>query len=214
MRLIGPISVDFSVKVYLKNLMSKLLWPKQEKIQTLSYTCGFCGHLVGAENGWHGLDGHGTFIYAAICPHCSRITQKNNKGWIFPLPMVGEVISSVPSPAKELYQEIRGCMQVGAFTGAVALCRTMIAHISHDKLGTKRDDTFQNHLKALYDSELLAKGQRDWIDSIKDSAGKGIHDLEIIKRDEAESIFEFTQMMLKIMYDYPARKPAPRSKAP
>lgn len=87
----------------------------------------------------------------------------------------------------------------------------MIAHVSHDILNTKKDATFQTHLKALYESDYLAKGQRDWIDAIRDSAGKGIHDLEIITPDEAKSIFEFTQMMLKILYEYPTLKPTPRA---
>jgi hypothetical protein len=189
---------------------------KPKTLPARPYVCGHCGVEVAPNVGFACtryadllmFQNQEAYIY--ICHNCHRPTLAMPFEPMIPAPRAGEPIAELKGDVAKLYEEIRSSMQAGAYTGAVALCRTMIAHVSHEKTSKAKDAAFQDHLKALYDSEHLAKGQRDWIDAIKDSAGKGIHDLEILSPDEAKSIFEFTQMMLKILYTYPAIMPAPR----
>ncbi len=184
-------------------------------LSSKSYLCGHCGVTVAPSVGFMCRQ-HPTlavphldiaFIY--ICINCHRPTLEMPGESLSPAPKPGTDIAHLPPTVQKLYNEIRSSMQVGAFTGAVALCRTMIAHVSHEKLGTPTTVSFKAHLDALYASDHLAIGQKIWIDKIRTTANKGIHNLEIISSSEAAAIFDFTQMLLTLLYSFPATLPSP-----
>jgi hypothetical protein len=127
----------------------------------------------------------------------------------------GEVADVDDSGVKSLYDEARRCTGSGAYTSAVLACRKLLMHIAVSK-GAKEGQKFIEYVQYLSDKNYIPPDAKDWVDHIRDKGNEANHEIVIMKEEEAKDLISFLEMLLKIIYEFPAnirRKAAPTPKS-
>ncbi len=83
-------------------------------------------------------------------------------------------------------------------------------HAAVDK-GAEEGKAFAYYVGFLEDNGVVPTDARDWIDEIREHSNQQNHEIVLASVSDAQSVLDFTAMMLRIVYDYPAR--GKRSKA-
>src|SRR5947209_6831583 len=105
-----------------------LPWQGLTTLQPHSYTCGYCGRIVGPDKGFYvGTSPPQPRIY--ICSLCFQPTFIYGEVQV-PGVAYGDKVESLPKELGELYDEARNCMSVNAFTSAVLSCRKLLMNIA------------------------------------------------------------------------------------
>lgn len=183
-------------------------------IRSASFTCGYCGERVNSEKGmslgYH--DKYGTYktsqpagIY--ICTSCNLPTfiGKDKKGMEIQVPgqNFGNSVQNVEPDVNEIYEEARSAYSVGAYTGVILLCRTLLDHVAVS-FGAKENQSFQFYVDYLADHNYVTTNSTKWIDAIRKYGNAATHRLVINTRQQAELIIKFCEMLLKSNFEYPA----------
>lgn len=183
--------------------MQKFGWNNATNISSRSYTCGYCGSPIASEKGWHSNDGKGQ-IY--LCHQCTRPTfidctqaDKQSPGVVF-----GDSVSDIPEETLEmLYDEARRCTGAGAYTAAVLCCRKLLMHIAVSK-GAEEGKTFVHYVDYLAEKHYVPPDAKDWVDHIRQKGNEANHEIAIMPKEEAEELLSFSEMLLKIIFEFPA----------
>jgi hypothetical protein len=83
-------------------------------------------------------------------------------------------------------------------------------HIAVAK-GAKAGKTFIEYVDYLADNHYVPPSSRDWVDHIRKKGNEANHEIVIMKSEDAEELLLFIAMLLKFIYEFPARM---KSKAP
>ena len=148
-----------------------------------------------------------------ICPACNKPTFINRLfGYQVPGPQYGESIEGVIDPdVEQLWMEVRSVYTAGAYTAVGKCCRSLLAHVAVAE-GADRKKSFAEYVDYL--TERFLPNSKDWIDRIREIGNETIHEFKILRQNEAKVILDFTGMLLKVIYEYPAKikppKPAKR----
>src|SRR6516165_7113513 len=111
-----------------------LVWVNVQGVPPHGYTCGYCNHRVGPNQGWFTQTGpNGPQARILVCSYCGGPTYFDIQGRQFPGRIFGNAVASVPQEAAQLYEEARRCMSVSSFTSAVLTCRRLLMHIAVEK---------------------------------------------------------------------------------
>lgn len=183
----------------------------QEKMASFNYTCGYCGTYVSSEYGMPLIDidypgketiSRGAGIY--ICTNCHMPTfiYKDN-GIQVPGNRFGSSVKNVPEKVNDVYEEARRCYSSNAFTGTVLLCRKLLMNVAVD-LGASDNLKFIQYVDYLSDQHFVSIKSHDWVDQIRKYGNEATHEIEIKTRKDAETILKFSEMLLKMNYEYPA----------
>jgi hypothetical protein len=189
-------------------------WNDVNTLKSRRYICGYCDSPLAADKGYWATkryvpSGSGTskkrdagYIY--ICHECGGPTYFDGNGRQFPGPPYGETVTSVPSKEVEaLYEEARACMQVNAYTAAVMCCRKLLMNVAVSE-GADEGKTFAYYVKYLADEGHIPVKAIKWVDYIRDKGNDANHEIRIMGREDAERLIRFSEMLLRIMYEYPA----------
>lgn len=176
---------------------------------TRKYVCGYCGLSVASDKGlWRDHadrpDPHRPALY--LCPLCEKPTffegDKQVPGVAF-----GEAIGHLPDTVGGLYNEARNCMAVNAFTAAVLAARKLLMNVAASQ-GADPGQTFQHYVQWLERNGYVPPKAREWVDHIRKKGNEATHEIPGIDRKDAEEIITFAEMILKMVFDYPARAKA------
>jgi hypothetical protein len=188
--------------------MASIFWSQAQSIASRSYTCGYCGNPLASERGWLGTVAphvHTVLGLVYICHHCSRPTffdahsSKQTPGISF-----GKPVQNVTDTAlAEIYEEARAATSAGCFTAAVLCCRKLLMHLAVAK-GAEKNDTFKNYVAFLAEKNHVPADCKDWVDQIRDAGNEANHEIKMMKREDAEHLVSFCEMLLKITYEFPA----------
>jgi Domain of unknown function (DUF4145) len=190
-------------------ISEKMNWNLIQELSSYKFTCGYCGSLVGSAKGWGGV---ATVSGAAkrcgvirVCPHCSGPTYVDviNSGQIPGVPY-GNVVKHLPSEIEQLYEEASSCMAGGAPTAAALCCRKLLMHIAVERKA-EEGKTFQHYVDYLETDHYIPTGAKGWVDQIRTKGNEANHEIKINTRQEGEEIVDFTEMLLKVIYEYPSR---------
>jgi hypothetical protein len=177
--------------------------------KTLSYTCGFCDNRVAAGAGYHatkvgvpsGADYGGQI---SICPHCNEPTYLSADGRQVPGPAFGGTVAHISSEdVSALYDEARNCMKVNAFTAAVMCCRKLLMHIAVSE-GAEENKSFAYYVRYLAEEGHIPRTATAWVNHIRDKGNDANHEIDLMGREDAEQLIKFSEMLMRIMYEYPA----------
>jgi hypothetical protein len=180
-----------------------------ESIQTLpsrSFRCGHCGNSLASERGWIARSGHGGVVvgYIYVCHHCTRPTLFEQNGSQVPGVRFGNTVNDIPeTEVAQLYEEARNATGSGAFTAAVLCCRKLLMHIAVSK-GAPTGDTFLNYVQFLADKNYVPPDAREWVDHIRKKSNEANHEIAIMERPDAEELLSFIEMLLKVIFEFPA----------
>ena len=187
-------------------------WVNTSGIGSRDWTCGYCGKIVGGKTGYRReqLSCSTRFdrskIY--ICPRCERPTAfiVSDDGGVeqVPGPMEGAAIHGLPETVSALYDEIRKCVQAGAYTSAVLSSRKMLMHIAVDN-GAEEGQTFARYVGWLNDAHYIPPNGAEWVDEVRKRSNEQNHEIVLASREDAMQLLDFIEMLLRFCYEFPSR---------
>jgi hypothetical protein len=197
------------------------VWYEPRVLPRRAWICGFCGRSVASDRGYtsaspsHSGDaptGNVTRLY--VCPNCDGPTLFTLSGHQFPGARPGNAVTNVPRDVLQLYDEARECCIVGAYTGAVMLCRKILMHIAVER-GAKENQRFVQYVEYLKENNFIPPGGEGWVSYIKDRGNEANHEIKAMEKSEALNLIRFAEMLLRFVYEFPSLVPsAPQPGSP
>lgn len=186
--------------------MQQLAWEQIQNIGTKNYVCGYCCTPIASEKGWKGHsknDGNSkNYIY--VCHNCTRPTFFDIDGDQVPGAAFGSSVKGIPDDStNKLYEEARKATSAGSYTAAVLCCRKLLMHIAVSK-GAKDKQTFAFYVKYLSDQHYVPPDATGWVDHIREKGNEANHEIVIMKREDAEELLSFIEMLLKVIFEFPS----------
>jgi hypothetical protein len=184
-------------------------WDGVSTIAPRNFKCGYstCGREVSSEKGWHHYtDGRSQIDgIIHICPICKRPTffdvLKNTQS---PGVSLGNEVKNLPPEIETIWSEIRASTSHGSYTSAVLTGRKLLMHIAVNA-GAKSGASFVEYVDYLVANHFAPPNSKDWIDKIRSHGNEANHEIVIKKSEDAEEIMTFLEMLLKFIYEFPAR---------
>ena len=176
-------------------------WQNLNKIESRSYTCGYCGNVVASASGYF-LEGSPDRI--RICPHCQKPTYFGEKQ--VPGVAPGIAVANLPKDIEALYNEARYCVAIGSYTSAVLTCRKLLMSIAVSEKA-KPGESFISYVEYLANNGFVPPNGRGWVDHIRTKGNEANHEIALMKKEDAEELISFSEMLLKFIYEFPARVP-------
>jgi len=181
-------------------------WKNISTIISKPYTCGHCGNSLISEKAYYAVRSGSGVIHMRIyiCHFCQRPTFFDELDNQFPGVLFGGAVKDIPdSTIEALYNEARRTTSAGAYTAAVLCCRKLLMHIAVSK-GAQPGDTFTNYVKFFADEHFIPPDAIDWVDHIRDKGNEANHEIVIMNKETGEELIKFIEMLLKVIYEFPA----------
>jgi len=179
-------------------------WRQTEAIEARSYVCGFCGHEVGPDKGYQTREAKPPIHRVYICTYCRRPTYLEPDGSQFPGVPYGSEVEHLPEEVQKVFDEARRAMSINAFTVAAMACRKVLMNVAVAE-GADEDLSFAKYVDWLADQGFVPAKGRTWVDRIREKGNEANHEIPEISRVDAEDVLSFTEMLLKVNYEMPAR---------
>lgn len=184
-------------------------WQGHLNLEPFQYKCGFCKRDVGSDKGFRytgktmdHCEDIKAYIY--LCPICFNPTffDKYKK---FQLPgiWIGENIDYINNAEVQLaYSESRNCFSVGAYTASAMLCRKLLMNIAVEK-GANEGLFFKEYVEYLDSKGYIPPDGKNWVDKIRTIGNEATHKIPKTDKEQAEALIKFSEMLLRIVYEYP-----------
>lgn len=182
--------------------MQQIIWDSSS-MSSRTYKCGYCGSSIASQKGWT-AQGNRAHIY--VCHICNRPTffDGTEGGKQFPGVVFGNPVNDIPDETvSDLYNEARSCTGAVAYTAAVLCCRKLLMHIAVSK-DAEKGKSFAYYVDFLADNHYVPPGAKGWVDHIRKIGNEANHEIVIMPKEEAEELLSFCEMLLKIIYEFPA----------
>ncbi len=187
-----------------------MAWEKEREIVSKQYDCGHCGNSLVSNKGYTGtVKGSNAWIY--VCHYCGQPTYFGPGNTQFPGAAFGRAVASIPSEeVKSLYDEARNCMKVNAFTASVLCCRKLLMNIAVSK-DADEGLRFIEYVEFLSEKGYVPPDGKHWVDHIRDKGNEATHEIKVMQPEDAKDLITFIEMLLKFIYEFPAKvkKPEP-----
>ncbi len=176
-------------------------WNHARALTSKNYTCGYCGNPLATNIGY--FSSSKGYIY--ICHFCDQPTYFSNDGRQVPGSAFGYSVEHIPSPeVAALYGEARNCVTVNAFTASILCSRKLLMNIAVSK-GAAESLRFVEYVNYLADNNYLPPDGKEWADHIRKVGNIATHEIKIMGRSDAEELIVFVGMLLKFIYEFPAK---------
>jgi hypothetical protein len=157
--------------------------------------------------------------FAKGCPMCKQPTFFNLVGGQeaqVPGSLPGATVEHLPEAVDRLYAEARSAMAAGAPTVAVLGFRKLLMHVAVEK-GAEPGLSFQKYVTYLDVTYLdenphLPVGAKEWVDHIRKRSNEANHEIVMMKPDDAQELLVFSDMLLRLVYEFPKRLPKRETK--
>lgn len=185
-------------------------WNNTSSISGFSFLCGYCGNSSGPSKNYkcnrEYSPGKSTVVGRIyICPTCNRPTFIERESEMqIPGPKIGEVIKFLPQEVEELYEESRSCISVNAYTSSVLACRKLLMNVAVTK-GADEGESFFKYVNYLKDNHYIPPGSEEWVDHIRKKGNEATHEIPSISKEDAIELLDFTEMLLRFVYEMPGR---------
>jgi transcription elongation factor Elf1 len=166
------------------------------------FKCGFCGREVASNQGhWTQRNEAST----RICPRCTLPTLFYGDRQI-PGVVPGNRVDAVPQGVAALYEEARNCVACNSFTSAVLTCRKLLMNIAVAQ-GAAEGASFLDYVNHLANAGFVPPNGRAWVDHIRRKGNEANHEIKLMTKDDALELISFSEMLLKFIYEFPAKIP-------
>ncbi|MEC1648738.1 DUF4145 domain-containing protein [Bacillus halotolerans] len=190
-------------------------WIDTDDAGSLKFECSNCNNKVAAKDAYYNrFDNFTYFVDAAviaICPYCDfstllikDISKNNEVKQQIPAPRIGSKVPNLPSDIDAIYNEIQICISNNAFTAGVILARKLLMNVAVSQ-GAKENESFYYYVKFLDEENYIPKNSKGWVDIIRGKGNDATHKIPSIDKSDAYSILEFTSMLLRLLYEFPAK---------
>ena len=182
------------------------IWQGAGGQNSIKYTCSFCGNPIASNIGYITKD---QIYNIRICHFCSKPTFFPNPGTPVPGSPMGNPVGNIgDKDLNALYEEARKCATVNAHTAAVLACRKILMHIAVDKKA-EQGKKFIEYIEYLADNNYIPPDAKVWVDHIRKKANEANHESVVMSKEDAKDLITFIEMLLKIIYEFPAKIPSP-----
>lgn len=187
------------------NIHDEYKWQSVTNIPSRKYVCGHCGSPLASDIGYVAAPATGRQLaYMYICHFCTRPTLFEHDGYKVPDAPFGRPIEGIDDASvRDLYEEARKSTGVGAHTGTVLCCRKLLMHIAVAK-GAEKNRSFQQYVDFLAEKNFVPPDAKPWVDHIRDRGNEANHEITIMKREDAEELLSFVEMLLRVIFEFPA----------
>ncbi len=185
-------------------------WIDLQGLPAKAYTCGHCDEKVAEYLGYGTKDpkgGSATRPRIYICHFCRQPTYFSDtfRGRQVPGTAFGGKVEHIPSEDVEaLYEEARNCMQASAYTAAILCCRKLLMNIAVERKA-ETNKPFAYYVDYLANQGYLPPDGKEWVDLIRKKGNEATHEIAIMEREDAEELITFSEMLLRFIYEYPAK---------
>jgi hypothetical protein len=175
-------------------------WQNIGDLKQRSFKCKFCDKDV-ASRGAYWRSEINWQIY--ICPNCARPTffEAGNQ---IPAPLLGYKVEELPDRIATLYNEIRDCTGINAFTSAVLSCRKLLMNIAVEH-GAEEGKSFIEYVEYLSAKGFVPPHGKEWVDHIRKKGNEAAHEIVLMEKNDALDLINFIEMLLKFIYEFPKR---------
>ena len=77
-------------------------------------------------------------------------------------------------------------------------------HIAVEK-GASPNESFKHYVDWLVNNHYVPPGGEGWVDQIRDKGNEANHEIQLIDQHTAEQVLSFVELLLKFVYELPAR---------
>ncbi len=181
--------------------MDPITWNNVATLGPRRFRCAECGSRVAQNAGFQGSQN----AMILPCPSCGypnyfrAETQQT-------LPAPGAQVEGLPSDLHSLYEEARRAAGARAFTASVLVLRKILMHVAVEK-GAQNPRTFQECVEFLDKAGYLTPGGKGWVDYIRRRSNEANHEIVLMTEQDASGLIEFAAIMLRVIYEFPARVP-------
>jgi len=185
-------------------------WVNPSTQEGIRYTCGYCGTDTTPSKGWYTESTVATKGYVLICTNCNKpsfIVAKFKDGEVLsttPTAMMGKEVNGLPEDVAALYDEARRCTGTKSFTSAVLTCRKILMHVAVEK-GAPQGKHFIEYVEYLSNKNYIPPESKGWVDHIRSKSNEANHEIKIMEQSEAEELLDFTEMLIRVVYEFPHR---------
>jgi hypothetical protein len=181
-----------------------MAWQSIGSIGARKFRCGYCGFNVANDRGYH----HNNAAFRIyVCPNCDKPTYFDGSSQV-PGVVPGNEVAHLPPELERLYAEARNCCGARAFTASVLASRKMLMNIAV-KQGAQEGLKFIEYVDFLAANGFIPPHGKGWVDHIRKKGNEATHEIALMGQSEAEELIAFTEMLLKFIYEFPARVPKP-----
>lgn len=188
---------------YFKDQDYDVKWPDIKELPSKTFVCFNCGKEIAANKGYRSLGVNistgRSHIY--ICYHCCAPNVFDVTGNPIIMPKIGKEIANLPENVSNLYNEVRACLQAGAFTAAAMLMRKMLMDIAVAE-GIKNCSTFAQCVEELCKEGIVPKKARFLAEAVRKLGNEVNHELQTAKPEETYALFKFMEMLLEVNYEF------------
>lgn len=177
-------------------------WSNLSSLESKEYKCGFCDYIVATDKGFFSDNGQLIFI----CPHCDCPTHFDYMGNQIPDVSPGNEVQHLPDELEALYKEARNCIAVSSYTGSVLLSRKLLMNIAVSQ-EAEEGKSFFHYVNYLADKGYIPPNGRRWVDHIRKKGNEATHEIALMKREDAEELISFAEMLMKFIYEFPNKIP-------
>jgi hypothetical protein len=186
-----------------------LNWDNTKGTGGIRYMCGYCGTDTAPANGYYtGRDNTGHQGYVLLCTNCNYptfIDVVNDKiTSTTPAAKMGKEVDGLSPKVEKLYDEARLCTSAGAYTAGVLTCRKILMHVAVEK-GAPSNKGFIEYVEYLADKNYIPHDGRDWVDYIRTKSNEANHEIQVMGAEDAEDLITFTEMLLRLVYEFKNR---------
>jgi hypothetical protein len=182
-------------------------WHNITGLPTQSFTCGHCGENVASDRGYQTNAGAGGPAFIYICHACNQPSYfLKPEGRQIPGAAFGEEVMYLPVDIEALYREARNCVSVSAYTAAVLICRKLLMNVAVN-LNAPTNQKFIEYVEYLATKGYVPPNARGWVDHIRKKSNEANHEIQLMSLTDAEELINLTEMLLKIIYEFPKRVP-------
>jgi hypothetical protein len=178
-------------------------WSNQMNLTSFKYVCGYCKNVVASEKGWFLENNPGRQIIY-ICPNCQKPSYFEPPSQIPGLPYGNDVSDIDDENTKLLYDEARNYCSTESYTASVLACRKLLMNIAVSK-GAATNLSFFKYVEFLADNNYIPPDAKDWVDHIRIKGNEATHEIHIMQKEDAEELLNFIEMLLRIIYEFPAK---------
>ncbi len=182
-------------------------WQNTSSLSSLKYKCGYCNYVVASTVGYYSKSRTGADRHVYICPNCQKPTYWDYNSLV-PSPIPGSDVTHLPQEVAGLYLEARRCMAVEAYTASVMASRKLLMNIAVSK-GASLDKSFLDYVQFLATKGFVPPDGTGWVDHIRKKGNEANHEIKLMGKSDAEDLVQFSEMLLRFVFEFPNRIPKP-----
>ncbi|TCO73710.1 DUF4145 domain-containing protein [Chromatocurvus halotolerans] len=181
-------------------------WANASNLGSKGYRCGYCGINVASSLGFVAADSiEGRYAEIRLCSHCAKPTFFHGQSRC-PDVAPGNEVDHVPDGVYALYQEARNAAAANAYTASVLASRKLLMNIAVSQ-GAPEKLRFIEYVDFLADGGFIPPNGRGWVDHIRTKGNEATHEIVLMEREGAAELISFSEMLLKFIFEFPARVP-------